>query len=245
MQKMKRYYSKADEEDRMPIVERLYRKNQECYAHAGGFLEDDDEQEERRERIAEARQKRLEAAASTAGLVAPDECSLCKKPLLDSFLWDKFNYPVCDLCRDDKGAHKLIARTEAKAKYMLKDCDLDLRKPVLRYISKKNPHNPRYGDMKLYLKAELEKRCLEIYESWEKFEAVKESRATEKEARAEKSYEKKIRRMRQQLRGTKVPKLTKSQPHEHTYGEECYDEASGKYLSTCSVCGYVLSYEKF
>lgn len=57
--------------------------------------------------------------------------------------------------RDDKGAHKLIARTEAKAKYMLKDCDLDLRKPVLRYISKKNPHNPRYGDMKLYLKAEV------------------------------------------------------------------------------------------
>lgn len=36
----------------------LFRKNQECYAHAGGFLEDDDEQEERRERIAEARQKR-------------------------------------------------------------------------------------------------------------------------------------------------------------------------------------------
>uniref|UniRef100_A0A914RZF4 Uncharacterized protein n=1 Tax=Parascaris equorum TaxID=6256 RepID=A0A914RZF4_PAREQ len=49
------------------------------------------------------------------------------------------------------------------------------------------------------MRLQLEKRCLEIYESWEKFEAVKESRATEKEARAEKSYEKKIRRMRQQF----------------------------------------------
>lgn len=38
---------------------------------------------------------------------------------------------------------------------MLKDCDLDLRKPILRYISKKNPHNPRYGEMKLYLKAQV------------------------------------------------------------------------------------------
>ena len=65
------------------------------------------------------------------------------------------------LCRDDKGAHKLIARTEAKEKYMLKDCDLDLRKPVLRYISRKNPHNPRYGEMKLYLKAQVRSRSFE------------------------------------------------------------------------------------
>lgn len=57
--------------------------------------------------------------------------------------------------RDEKGDHKLISRTDAKNQYLLKDCDLDLRKPVLRFISKKNPHNPRYGDMKLYLKAQV------------------------------------------------------------------------------------------
>ncbi|KAK6018901.1 XPA protein [Ostertagia ostertagi] len=45
---------------------------------------------------------------------------------------------------------------------LLKDCDLDLRKPVLRYWAKKNPHNPRYGDMKLYLKFKVVERCLEI-----------------------------------------------------------------------------------
>ncbi|KHN80391.1 DNA repair protein complementing XP-A cells -like protein [Toxocara canis] len=242
---MKRHYSKADDEDRIPIVEKLYKKSQECYANAGGFLDDDDEEEERRERISQARQRRLEAAASAAGLVAPDDCSMCKKPLLDSFLWDKFNYPVCDKCRDEKNAHKLIPRTEAKAKYMLKDCDLDLRKPVLRYISKKNPHNPRYGDMKLYLKAQLEERCLEIYESWGKFDEMKESRAAQKEERAEKSFERKIRQMRRQLRGPKEPKITKGQSHEHSYGEEVYDEEKSEYISTCTVCGYHLSYEKF
>jgi DNA repair protein len=63
--------------------------------------------------------------------------------------------------RDYEGAHKLIPRTEAKTLYLLKDCDLDLREPPLRYIAKKNPHNPRYGDMKLYLKAQV---CFWVFE---------------------------------------------------------------------------------
>lgn len=37
----------------------------------------------------------------------------------------------------------------------MKDCDFDIRKPPLRFVSKKNPHNPRYGDMKLYLKLQV------------------------------------------------------------------------------------------
>lgn len=49
----------------------------------------------------------------------------------------------------------MIAKTEAKKEYLLKDCDFDIRKPPLRFVSKKNPHNPRYGDMKLYLKLQV------------------------------------------------------------------------------------------
>lgn len=51
--------------------------------------------------------------------------------------------------------HKLISRTEAKQRYLLKDCDLDKREPPLRFILKKNPHNPRWGDMKLYLQLQV------------------------------------------------------------------------------------------
>lgn len=58
-------------------------------------------------------------------------------------------------CRDAEDKHKLITRTEAKEEYLLKDCDLDKREPVLRFIVKKNPHNPRWGDMKLYLKLQV------------------------------------------------------------------------------------------
>ncbi|KGL85186.1 DNA repair protein complementing XP-A cells, partial [Tinamus guttatus] len=57
--------------------------------------------------------------------------------------------------RDAEDKHKLITRTEAKEEYLLKDCDLDKREPVLRYILKKNPHNSRWGDMKLYLKLQV------------------------------------------------------------------------------------------
>ncbi|VDD91548.1 unnamed protein product [Enterobius vermicularis] len=207
-------------------------------------MEDDDEEEERRERIAEYKKQRADAEAAAALLEAPDDCKACKKPLLDSYLWERFNYPVCDACRDDKGAHKLIARTEAKEKYMLKDCDLDLRKPVLRYISKKNPHNPRYGEMKLYLKAQLEERCLELYESWENFEAVKKSKAAQKEELAEKRFEKKIKVMRAQVRGTMGQKAERSKLHVHKFGDESYDKKRDEYKKTCKDCGYEMFYEK-
>lgn len=55
------------------------------------------------------------------------------------------------LPRDNEEKHKLISRTEAKQRYLLKDVDLDKREPPLRFILKKNPHNAHWGDMKLYL----------------------------------------------------------------------------------------------
>lgn len=57
--------------------------------------------------------------------------------------------------RDNEEKHKLISRTEAKQHYLLKDCDLDQREPPLRFTLKKNPHNPTWGDMKLYLKLQV------------------------------------------------------------------------------------------
>lgn len=51
--------------------------------------------------------------------------------------------------------HRLVSRTEAKQQFLLKDCDLDRREPPLRFVLKKNPHNPRWGDMKLYLRLQV------------------------------------------------------------------------------------------
>ncbi|CAI2311147.1 unnamed protein product [Caenorhabditis sp. 36 PRJEB53466] len=195
----------ANEEDKVPIVEKLYRENQDSDYLGGGFCDDDDEVQERREQISEMRQKRADAVYS--GTKAPDNCEKCEKVLMDSWLWERYNCPVCDSCRDEKGEHKLLARTEVKNAYLLKDCDLDLRKPPLRFWAKKNPHNPRYGDMKLYLKCQVEERVLEVHGSWEDLELKKELREQSKEVRSEKRFEKKLKDLRQQIKGTSGVKI--------------------------------------
>ncbi|KAK6040610.1 DNA repair protein [Cooperia oncophora] len=232
------------EEEKIPIVEKLYRsrsttlvlprsilgKNQPSFNAAGGFMDDDDEYEERREKISQSRQQR--ADAKFANQECPDTCIKCKRPMFDSWLWERYSHP---------------------------DCDLDLRKPVLRYWAKKNPHNPRYGDMKLYLKCQVVERMLEIYGSWEEFEAEKKLRATQKETRAEKNFEKKKKKEGQgneaaclgelslrsiQIRGLSGVKIEETAAHDHTYGEEEYDEDKDEYSKQCTQCDYVLRYEK-
>lgn len=62
---------------------------------------------------------------------------------------------ILSFCRDNEDKHALITKTDAKTEYLLKDCDLDKREPILKYIVRKNPHNPRWGDMKLYLHVQV------------------------------------------------------------------------------------------
>ena len=57
--------------------------------------------------------------------------------------------------RDNEDKHSLIAKTEAKQLYLLKDVDFDQREPILKHLVRKNPHNPRWGEMKLYLKLQV------------------------------------------------------------------------------------------
>ena len=52
-------------------------------------------------------------------------------------------------------AHKLITKTEAKATYLLKDADLEMRDPPLKFIEKKNPRKSSWGTMKLYLETQV------------------------------------------------------------------------------------------
>lgn len=59
--------------------------------------------------------------------------------------------------RDNEDKHCLITKTDARNEYLLKDVDFDKREPQLKFIVRKNPHNPRWGDMKLYLKLQVRK----------------------------------------------------------------------------------------
>ncbi len=57
--------------------------------------------------------------------------------------------------RDSDGTHSYITRTDAKTEFLLKDEDFDKREPALRYLTRPNPHNSRWGDMKLYLRLQV------------------------------------------------------------------------------------------
>ncbi|CAJ0565024.1 unnamed protein product, partial [Mesorhabditis spiculigera] len=226
----------------VPLVEQLYKKNLGSFEASGGFCDDDDQVAERREEIAQKRQRRIDARAPSIPL---DDCQLCQKPIIESFLWDRFRHPVCDSCRDDNDAHKLISRTDALNTYLLKPPDLDLRKPALRYIARKNPHNPRYGDMKLYLGCQVIDRMLEVHGSYEGLEDAKKLREDKRTVKNERNFEKKLKDMRKQIRGAGKNIVVTKKAHIHAFGDEIeVDAAAGEWKRECAECGYTETFEK-
>lgn len=204
---------------------------------AGFFIEEeeDDEKEQRTRKVVH----------QPAPVIEPDYlvCDDCQKPFMDSYLCNNFDLCVCDKCRDNEEKHKLISRTEAKQHYLLKDCDLDKREPALRFILKKNPHNPRWGDMKLYLKLQVEKRCMEVWGSEEALEEARESREENREVQKQKRFNKKVKELRRAVRSSMWTKDTSV--HQHQYGaEEVVDPEEDLYKKTCTTCGHELTYEK-
>ncbi|NXD45303.1 XPA protein, partial [Copsychus sechellarum] len=168
-------------------------------------------------------------------------CGDCGKEFMDSYLMQHFDWATCDNCRDVEDKHKLITRTEAKEEYLLKDCDLDKREPVLRFIVKKNPHNSRWGEMKLYLKLQVIKRSLEVWGSEEALQEAKELRRDSREKMKQKKFDKKVKELRRAVRSSLWKK--EASIHEHEYGpEENIDEDT--YKKMCTVCGHELTYEK-
>ncbi|XP_061736435.1 DNA repair protein complementing XP-A cells isoform X2 [Nerophis ophidion] len=154
---------------------------------AGFFIEEEDGGEEE--------QNTNKVVHQPAPVIEPDYlvCDDCQKPFMDSYLSNSFDLSVCDKCRDNDVKHKLISRTEAKQHYLLKDCDIDKREPTLRFILKKNPHNPLWGDMKLYLKLQVEKRCMEVWGSEAALEEAKDMREENREVQKQKRFNKKVK----------------------------------------------------
>jgi len=170
-------------------------------------------------------------------------CDECDKPFNDSYLHDKFSLSVCDTCRDKDNKHKLISKSDAMSVYLLNDTHLSHVEPVLKFIVRKNPHNPRWGDMKLFLECQVAERSLEIWESEEKLEQEKEKRVENREKTKQKKYDKKVKELRQAVRSTLV--RVDSGTHEHVYGAEtCVNEDDDEYSKTCKTCGHTLTYEK-
>ncbi|KAI0242933.1 XPA_C domain-containing protein [Lamellibrachia satsuma] len=169
-------------------------------------------------------------------------CEECDKEFMDSFLFTTFDLYVCDNCRNTEEKHKYITKSEAKERYLLKDCDVDKREPILKYIVKRNPHNNRWGSMKLYLESQIKERALEVWESEEAMEEERERRTENKQKVKLKKFDKRMKDLRMSVRGSLWRKKTEG--HEHSYGEETYNEEEDNYSKTCSTCQHVMTYEK-
>lgn len=143
------------------------------------------------------------------------------------------------------GEHELITKTTAKTTFLLKDFDLDECEhgASLKFITRKNPHNSRGGgDMKLYLRLQVEERALKIWGSEENLQNELESREDKKIAMKAKKYTKQMKELRMAARSSLYKKISTS--HTHEYTDEIYHPDKDEYSQTCRTCGHINMYEK-
>ena len=97
-----------------------------------------------------ANQKRYKPKEATPEeIMDTDLCDNCELPFENSYLRKHYGALVCDECKDDE-KYPLMTLSEVKTEYLLND-NMLRRDPPLRFILKKNPHNPSWGEMKLFL----------------------------------------------------------------------------------------------
>lgn len=125
----------------------------------------------------------------------------------------------------------------------MKDCDIEKREPLLKCIVRKNPHNSRWGSMKLYLHIQIEERAIEVWGSKEALLAEKDDREEKKDVSKAKKYSKQLKELRMNVRSSLFDK-TKGATHVHTYGPETFNEDDDTYSHTCTACKHVETYEK-
>lgn len=172
-----------------------------------------------------------------------ETCLECDQNFVESYLMKNFEHSVCDGCRDNDDKHSLIAKTEAKTEYLLKDCDFDKREPPLKFISRKNPHNVRWGEMKLYLHLQVEQRALEVWGSEEALLQERECRDVKRDKSKLKKYNKNLKKLRMEVRSSLFDNRSTAEFHTHSYGVETYNEDDDTYSRECD-CGFVETFEK-
>ena len=101
-------------------------------------------------------------------------CEECDQEFLESYLHNHFDCYVYDKCRETEDKYELITKTDARNKYLLKDSDFDMREPSLKFILRKTPHNPCWGDIKLFLEVQVNTRAKEVWGDEDKLEDAKE-----------------------------------------------------------------------
>lgn len=170
-------------------------------------------------------------------------CESCNSSaiMIDTEIYENFGVIVCFKCKDTDDLYGIITKTQARNEYILTDEEL-ADSSLLPSISRKNPHNPRWTDMKLYLRRQVRDFAIRKHGSED---AIKEALANRNESRTDrksKQFLKKLKGKQYQMimklqiiiylelrSKTKVEKrvtLTETKVHKHIF-------SSG----ICTICG--------
>uniref|UniRef100_H2Z4Z7 XPA C-terminal domain-containing protein n=1 Tax=Ciona savignyi TaxID=51511 RepID=H2Z4Z7_CIOSA len=187
--------------------------------------------------------KKLKKVIEPPPVIAGDLtiCLDCDKPFLDSYLLSTYNHPACDKCRDVEDKHSVITKSEAKDSYLLSEVDLTKREPILKCVVRKNPRHNKWGDMKLFLKLQVEQRALEVWGSEEAIEKEHELRQQKREEAKRKKFDKNMKQLRKEVRSSLYS--VKVHGHQHSFGDEKQINED-EWTKTCSSCGHQITFEK-
>ena len=201
------------------------------------------------------------AAASKPAVVG--QCIDCSEKQGQDSFFQAFGISVCYDCqRVAKGPgdkYQVITKTKAKDQFLLTDRQLDRSQGGLGCMTKKNPHEGRFNDMRLYLRAQCEEVALKQWGNDEAIFEEKERRTTERlqksEARKRKAADKLShgagfggnRKAPKAQRAAAVASSAAAITHKHTFPpeeEHEYDEESDMWTKRCA-CGFEVQYDKW
>lgn len=120
-------------------------------------------------------------------------CEACESSTaLDPEFYDNFRVFVCFSCKDSDNLYTIITKTQARNEFLLTDEEL-ADSSCLPSISRKNPHNPHWADMKLYLKKQVLDFAIKKYGS---AEALKEALSNRNEIRSDRKSKQFLKKLK-------------------------------------------------
>ena len=170
--------------------------------------------------------------------------------------FDAFAVSACYECQKASkgpgGKYQVITKSKAKDEYLLTDRQLSKEEGGLGCITMPNPRDSRYGDMRLYLRAQVEEVALQTWGSDEALFVEKERRVQERLQKAE-AKKRKAATGESGARGRRPSESKKRAParpapaivsHVHVFlPDETYDEEEDTWTKRCE-CGFEVTYEK-
>lgn len=110
-----------------------------------------------------------------------DPSRACSSDAVDQILFECFGERVCKRCKSKSDDFDLITKAEVQSFYLIPEDSIK----TMKFMSKPNPHNSHWNQMRLYLRKHAKELSIKRYGNLEKVEE-------QKKAREQKKFEKEV-----------------------------------------------------